>query len=409
MSCDVLWSNIHVATMNAPPGSFDGYGVIEDAALAITNGKIAWVGPRAELPADLNGSRLEDGEGCWVTPGLIDCHTHLVYSGDRALEFESRLLGKSYAEIAEAGGGIALTVAATRDASESELVRGAAKRLAGLLADGVTTVEIKSGYGLTVQSELKMLRAARELARREAIAVSTTLLAAHAVPPEYRGRDDDYITLICEELIPQAAREGLADAVDAFCETLGFSAAQTRRVFECARQHHLPVKLHADQLSDSGGAALAAAFGAWSADHLEYTSGEGVAALARSGTSAVLLPGAFYFLRETKLPPLDLLRHHGVPIAIATDCNPGSSPCTSLLLMLNMACTLFRMTPAESLAGVTRAAAGALGQGEQTGRIAVGLAADLALWDVRHPRELCYAFGSSPLVARVFRGERCPH
>ena len=325
--------------------------------------------------------------GAWATPGLVDCHTHLVYAGNRVHEFEARQRGATYAEIARAGGGINATVRATRAASDDELVAASRPRLAALAAEGVTTVEIKSGYGLDTASECRQLRAARRVAADVGVDVRTTLLAAHAVPPEYAGRADDYIERVCDETIPEAAGAGLADAVDAFCETIGFTAAQTRRVFIAARAHGLPVKLHADQLSDGGGAALAAEFGALSADHLEYTSDAGVAALARAGTVAVLLPGAFYALRETRVPPVAELRAAGVPIAIATDCNPGTSPVTSMLLMLNMACMLFSLTPDEALAGATRHAARALGCADR-GTLALGQRADIAMWDIAAPAEL---------------------
>ena len=392
--------NVALATMR--PGA--PYGVVRDAALAVRNGEIAWVGPRSEKPPALRVATELDGKGGWLTPGLIDCHTHLVYAGDRAQEFEQRLQGASYEDIARAGGGIAATVRATRAASEAELLRASGRRLVQLLDEGVATVEIKSGYGLDRDHELKLLRVARALGVAHAVDVQATLLAAHALPPEYAGRADDYVALVCEEIIPAAAREGLADAVDAYCETIAFSPEQVRRVFEAARQARLPVKLHADQRSDLGGAALAAEFGALSADHLEYADSRGIAALARAGTVAVLLPGAYYFLRETRPPPVEALRAAGVPIAIATDCNPGTSPVTSLLLTLNMACTLFRLTPEEALAGVTCRAAQALGCSDR-GQLAVGMRADLALWDIDAPAELAYAIGANPLAGMVRRGD----
>jgi imidazolonepropionase len=399
---DAVWQNARVATMDA--GSADSYGVIEDGAIAIAQGEIAWVGARHDLPAAARHVRTYDANGGWITPGLIDCHTHLVFAGSRADEFEARLEGASYEDIARAGGGIKSTVRATRAASDEALVYHAATRLAQLAAEGVTTVEIKSGYGLETAHELRMLEVARQLGKRYPATVATTLLAAHAIPDEFAGRADDYITLVCEEMIPRAAALGVADAVDAFCETIAFSVPQVERVFRAARACDLPVKLHADQLSDLDGAALAARFGALSADHLEYTSERGVAALAAAGSVAVLLPGAFYTLRETRLPPISALRERGVPIAIASDCNPGSSPTTSLLLMLNMACTLFRLTPREALAGVTRHAARALGMSDRVGRLKPGLQADLALWNIDHPRELCYALGGNPLTASLHRG-----
>lgn len=389
--------NVTLATMQA------GAGPLPDGALAIEDGFITWVGPRAELPRGSSNAVVLDGKGRWVTPGLVDCHTHLVYAGNRAGEFEQRLAGATYEEIARAGGGIVSTVRATRAASPAELERQSEPRLSRLLAEGVTTVEIKSGYGLDLDNELKCLRLARSLGATHKVDVRTTLLAAHALPPEFRGRADEYVALVCDEIIPAAAREGLADAVDAYCERIAFSTAQVRRVFDSARRAGLPVKLHADQLSDVGGAALAARSRALSADHLEHASAEGIAAMARAGTVAVLLPGAYYFLRERKPPPIATLRDAGVPIALATDCNPGTSPVTSLLLMLNMACTLFGLTPEEALAGVTRNAAQALGSSDH-GRLAPGTRADLALWDVGHPRELAYAVGANPLIGLVRRG-----
>jgi imidazolonepropionase len=389
--------NVSVATMQA------GAGPVTDGALRVEDGFITWVGPRAELPRVSSAAVVLDGKERWVTPGLVDCHTHLVYAGNRAGEFERRLAGATYEEIAREGGGIVSTVRATRAASPEELVRQSEPRLDRLLAEGITTVEIKSGYGLDLDNELKCLRVARRLGATHEVDVRTTLLAAHAVPPEFRGRADEYVALVCDEIIPAAAREGLADAVDAYCERIAFSAAQVRRVFDAARRERLPVKLHADQLSDAGGAALAAQWHALSADHLEHASADGIAAMARVGTVAVLLPGAYYFLREREPPPIAALRAAGVPIALATDCNPGTSPVTSLLLMLNMACTLFGLTPDEALAGVTRSAAQALGSPDR-GRLEPGMRADLALWDVGHPRELAYAVGANPLVGLVRRG-----
>jgi imidazolonepropionase len=398
--CDLLLRHASIATMSG-----DGYGSIDDGAISIRGGAIAWVGPDAALPGDLDVVEEVDLAGRWITPGLVDCHTHLVYAGNRASEFEQRLSGVSYADIAKAGGGIVSTVRATRAAPEDELVRQSRARLAALASEGVTTIEIKSGYGLDTANEAKMLRAARRLGNETAVDVRTTFLGAHALPPEYAGRADAYIDAVCDEMLPVIARDGLADAVDAFCETIGFTAAQTRRVFEAARALGLPVKLHAEQLSDRGGARLVAEFRGLSADHLEYVSDEGVRAMAAAGTVAVLLPGAFYFLRETQLPPIARLREHRVPIAIASDCNPGSSPLTSLLLCLNMACTLFRMTPAEALAGVTKNAARALGLADR-GIVATGLRADLAIWDIGHPAELAYHLGYNPLTGVVRRGVR---
>ena len=354
--------------------------------------------PQAPVSAEL------DGEGALLTPGLIDCHTHLVYGGQRANEFERRLQGASYEEIARAGGGIIATVRQTRDAMPADLFAQSARRLASLMRHGVTTVEIKSGYGLSLKDELKSLRVARDLAQRFPVTVRTTLLAAHALPPEYAERSDDYIDHVVQHIVPEAARLGLADAVDAFCDTIGFNLLQTRRVFQAARNHGLPVKLHAEQLSRQGGAALAAEFGALSADHLEHVDEAGVAAMAKAGTVAVMLPGAYYFLRDTHVPPIELFRRHRVPMAVATDCNPGTSPTTHLPLMMNMACTLFRMTPAEALLGVTLNAARALGMAATHGSIELGKAADLCLWDADHPAELSYAIAATPLRARLQRG-----
>lgn len=399
---DALWLNAKLATMagGAP------YGAIRDGAIAVKDGRISWVGLRSEWQQ--KAKQEHDARGAWITPGLVDCHTHLVYAGDRAAEFELRLKGASYEEIARAGGGIVSTVHATRAASDDDLIEATAGRLAQWMREGVTVVEIKSGYGLDLVSELKMLRVARALGAKLPMVVTTTFLAAHAVPEEYNGRADDYVALVCEEMLPAVAREGLADAVDAFCEGIAFSPAQTSRVFEAAGKPGLPVKLHADQLSDTGGAALAARFGALSADHLEYTSEAGVAAMAHAGTVAVLLPGAFYFLRETQLPPVEALRRHGVPIALATDNNPGSSPLTSLLLAMNLGSTLFRLTPDEALAGVTREGARALGMQATHGTLEVGKSADLALWEIGSPAELAYVIGANPCV-RVVRGGRVVH
>jgi imidazolonepropionase len=396
--CDLLIVNARLATMAGGVA----FGAIRDGALAVSKGGIGWVGARKDLPGALRAREELDGRGGWLTPGLIDCHTHLVYAGNRACEFERRLAGASYEDIAREGGGIQATVRATRAASEEQLLRESEPRLRRLLDEGVTTLEIKSGYGLDSANELKLLRVAHRLGVAHGIDVQTTLLAAHVVPPEYAGCAGDYLALVCEEIIPAAAREKLADAVDAFCDRIAFSPGETRRVFAAARAAGLRVKLHADQLSDCGGAALAAEFGALSADHLEYANDAGIAAMASAHTVAVLLPGAFYCLRETRLPPVAALRAHGVAMAIATDCNPGTSPVTSLLLMLNMACTLFRLTPEEALAGVTRNAAQALGLSDR-GRLEAGLRADLVLWDIGEPVELAYAVGANPL-AGVVRG-----
>ena len=395
---DRLLTGARVATM-APGGA--AYGLIEDGALAIRGGRIAWVGPRSAAPGDL---APEDLGGRLVTPGLIDCHTHLVFDGDRSREFELRLGGATYAEIARAGGGILSTVRATRAASEARLVEGALGRADALIAEGVTAVEIKSGYGLDRETELRMLRAARAVGRRRRLRVRTSFLGAHAAPPEFAGDPDGYLDAVCLPTLEAAAAEGLADAVDGFCETIAFSPAQIARLFDRAAALALPVKLHAEQLSDLGGARLAAARGALSADHLEYLGPDGVAAMAEAGTVAVLLPGAFYFLRETRVPPVDALRAAGVPMAVATDCNPGSSPLASPLLAMNMACTLFRLTPEEALAGATREAARALGLAD-CGTIAPGMRADLAVWDVAHPAELSYRIGWNPLSRRIFEGE----
>lgn len=410
---DSVWRGADLATMAGPKtetGGADGFGAIRDGALALKDGRIAWVGPAAELPKHGIGrhTAVHDVEGGWITPSLIDCHTHLVYGGDRAHEFELRLKGASYEEIARAGGGIRSTVAATRSASEDELLAQSEKRLKPLLAEGVATLEIKSGYGLDLANELKALRVARRLGEKYPVRICTTLLAAHALPPEFSGNADGYIDLVCNEIIPAAKAAGLADAVDAFCENIGFTPEQTRRVFEAAKQHGLPVKLHAEQLSNLHGAALAASFNALSADHLEHLDEAGAQAMAKAGTVAVLLPGAFYVLRETKLPPIDLLRQYRVPMAVSTDCNPGTSPVTSLLLMLSMACTLFRLTPGEALAGATREAARALGVERETGTLEVGKTADFTLWDIARPASLAYQVGLNPLRQAVFGGRPLP-
>jgi imidazolonepropionase len=375
-------------------------GAIEDGAIAVSKGRIAWVGRSTDLPGGADTAR--DLGGAWVTPGLIDCHTHLVFGGDRASEFEQRLKGATYEEIARAGGGIRSTVARTRAASDDELLKASGRRLDALLAEGVTTIEIKSGYGLDVETEVKMLRVARRLGETHPVTVRTTFLGAHALPPEFQGRQSDYIDLVAGPMLDAVARAGLADAVDAFVERIAFTREETSRVFKAAQAHGLPLKLHADQLSDQHGAALAARFGALSAEHLEHANEDGVAAMGRAGTVAVLLPGAFYFLRDTKLPPIDMFRRHRVPIAIASDCNPGSSPALSLLLMLNMACTLFRLTPEEALAGVTRNAARALGLTDR-GTLEPGKVADFVVWDVAHPAELSYWIGARP-VRSIIRG-----
>ncbi len=391
-----LWQRCHAATMVG-----GRYSIIEDAALVTFGERIEWIGPRAELPAGDYAETIDLG-GAWLTPGLIDCHTHTVFGGNRSGEFEQRLEGVSYAEIAAAGGGIASTVRATRTASEDELLASAGQRLRSLLRDGVTTVEIKSGYGLDLASERKMLRVIRRLGETLPLTVRSTCLAAHALPPEYAERGDDYIAHICAEMLPALAAEGLVDAVDAFCEYLAFSPAQVERVFIAARALGLPVKLHAEQLSSLGGSSLAARYQALSADHLEFMTEADAQAMAAAGSVAVLLPGAFYFLRETQLPPMDALRKHGVTLAIASDLNPGTSPALSLRLMLNMACTLFRMTPEEALAGVTLHAAKALGLAGSHGSLEAGKVADFVAWDIARPAELSYWLGGE-LSKRVVR------
>ncbi|MGM0561598.1 MAG: imidazolonepropionase [Pseudomonadota bacterium] len=380
------------------------YGLIENGALALQAGRIAWVGPADELPAAYRDLPRHELEGRLVTPGLIDCHTHLVYGGDRAREFELRLEGASYEEVAKAGGGILSTMQATREASEDDLVALALPRLDALMAEGVTTLEIKSGYGLSVDHEKKMLSAARRLGRERAVRVETTYLGAHALPPEYKGESDAYIDEVVLPGLESAAADGLVDAVDGFCENIAFSTEQIERVFRKARDLDLPLKLHAEQLSNQGGTELAAHYGALSADHLEYLDAAGVEAMAQAGTVAVLLPGAFYTLRETQLPPLALLRQAGVPLALATDCNPGSSPLFSPLLVMNMACTLFRMTPEEALAGLTREGARALGLSGEVGTLESGKRADLAIWDVEEPASLAYRIGFNPLYKRISGG-----
>jgi imidazolonepropionase len=400
MQVDRLWTGARIATLDP---SRPDLGVIENGAVAARDGRIAWVGAASDMPRWRAADAI-DLEGRWITPGLVDCHTHLVYGGHRAHEFELRLAGASYQEIARAGGGILSTVAATRAASQDELVAAALPRLDALMAEGVTTIEIKSGYGLDTDTEARQLRAARTLGRLRPVNVTTTLLGAHALPPEAHGDSDAYIAGLCAEMLPVIAGQGIADAVDAFMEGIAFNATETARVFEVAKRLGLPVKLHADQLSNLGGARLAASYGALSADHLEYTDEDGVAAMAKAGTVAVLLPGAFYFIRETQKPPVELLRKHRVRIAIGTDCNPGSSPLTSLLLAMNMAATLFQLTVEEIVAGVTRQAAHALGRQGEVGTLEVGKWCDLAIWNVDRLAELPYRMGLNPLFARVWRG-----
>lgn len=397
---DSVWIDVNLATINETD-----YGIIENAAIAIKDGKIAWLGKRADIPAfDAFSTPTYQGKGGWITPGLIDCHSHIVYGGNRAKEFEMRLEGATYQEIAAAGGGIVSTVKATREADEETLYVAAKDRLNALMKEGVTTVEIKSGYGLDIETEIKMLRIARLLGQHHPVDVKTTFLGAHALPPEFKDNADGYIDLVCGEMLEAVAQENLADAVDAFCESVGFDLPQTKRVFEAAKKHNLPVKLHAEQMSNLGGSEMAAEFNALSVDHIEYLDEAGVKAIKESGTVAVVLPGAFYFLRETKQPPFELLRKHQVPMAIATDANPGSSPLCSLQLMLNMACTLFRMTPYEALSGVTINAAKALGIQDKVGSLAVGKQADLVLWDIEHPAQLSYQFGVNPCAQVIKNG-----
>lgn len=401
---DRLWIGGHLATMAA--GADTPFETIRDGALAAKDGRIAYVGAATDLPG--NPESLAEEiialDGHWLLPGLIDCHTHLVYAGNRSDEFDRRLAGESYADIARAGGGILATVRATRAAGENSLFEQARKRLMPFLAEGVTTVEIKSGYGLETETELTMLRAARRLGEDLPVRVRTTFLGAHALPPEFREDRGGYLDLVCNEMLPAAAKEGLADTVDAFCEDIAFSLEEVDRLFEQARSLGLPVKLHAEQLSDSGGAALAARYGALSADHLEYLSETGARAMAEAGTAAVLLPGAYYFLGETKLPPVETFRRLGIPMAVASDANPGSSPVGSLLLMLNMACTLFALTPEEALAGITRNAAKALGLNSELGTLETGKAADFAIYDIENPPDLAYAIGANPCTSVVRDG-----
>jgi imidazolonepropionase len=401
MRCDRVWHNTRLVTLADGP---TGLGVVENGLIASTGGRIAFAGAAADAP-EFDAAERINCDGRWITPGLVDCHTHLVYVGDRAHEFEMRLGGATYEEIAKAGGGILSTVRATRAASEAELVSASLPRLDALIAEGVTTIEVKSGYGLSLEHEMKMLRAASALGHHRKVDVATTFLGAHALPPEAGGDRDAYIDRVCRAMIPAIAREHLADAVDGFCETIAFSPEQIARVFDSARTHGLRVKLHADQLSDLGGAALAARHGALSADHLEHTDEVGIEAMAKSHVVAVLLPGAFYFLRETRLPPIDLLRRHRVPVAIATDCNPGTSPLTSLLLTMNMAATEFCLTVDECIAGVTREAARALGRLADIGTLEAGKQCDLAIWNIERPAELVYRMGFNPLHVRVWRGE----
>lgn len=403
--CETIWINAHLASCD--PKQTAAYGLLSGQALGVSQGRIHCIGPMQTFEQEhphLNTAKIIDAQGALITPGLIDCHTHLIYAGNRAQEFEQRLLGVSYEQIAKQGGGILSTVRATRAASVEQLVELAIPRLQALMTEGVTTVEIKSGYGLDLNTELNMLRAARELAKRFPVRISTTLLGAHAVPPEYKDRADAYIDWVCEELIPAAFAEQLADAVDVFCEHIAFSPAQTERVLQAAQTHGLGMHVHAEQLSNQHASALAARFGAWSADHLEWLDEAGVAAMAESGTVATLLPNAFYFLRETKVPPIDLLRRYQVPMAVATDLNPGTAPLASIRLAMNMACTLFRLTPEEALLGVTLHAAQALGLATQIGQLREGFAADFIVWNIQHPAELAYQVGVNPIQQRVVAG-----
>jgi imidazolonepropionase len=400
-SWDLLLTDVHLATMSE--GALP-YGMIENGALAISGGNIAWLGPVAEVPA--NSSReTRSLEGRWLTPALIDCHTHLVFAGNRATEFEQRLQGMSYEDIARTGGGIMSTVNATRAASNEELLGAAVARLNSLIREGVATIEIKSGYGLNVETELRMLEVVRALAADSGVSIRSTFLGAHSVPGEYQGNSGKYIDLVCDEMLPAAHEAQLADAVDAFCESIAFSTDEVARVFETAKSLGIPVKLHADQLSDGGGAALAAGFKALSADHLEFTSVDGVKAMADAGTAAVLLPGAFLTLGETQLPPINAMRESGIRIAIATDCNPGTSPVCSLRVVMNLASSLFHLTPEECLAGVTRNAAHALGLEKDRGTLEPGKRADIAVWDIGHPRELSYWMGLNQLSALLIAGQ----
>ncbi|BCV47452.1 MULTISPECIES: imidazolonepropionase [Shewanella] len=407
MSWDQVWIDINIATMD--PSVSEAYGAITDAALAVKDGKIAWIGKRSELPAfDVLATPVYKGKGGWLTPGLIDAHTHLVFAGNRANEFELRLKGASYEEIARAGGGIISTVKACREASEAELFDEARRRLNALAKEGVTTVEIKSGYGLETATELKLLRVARELGKHHHVDVVTTFLGAHAFPAEYQGREQEYVQLVIEEMLPQVLAEDLADAVDVFCENIAFDLQQTEAILSAAKAKGLDIKLHAEQLSNMGGSILAARLGAKSVDHIEYLDEAGVKALAESGTCATLLPGAFYFLRETQLPPIALLRQYQVPMVLASDFNPGTSPICSTLLMLNLGCTLFRLTPEEALAGVTRNAARALGREQRIGMLRQGMDADFCLWRISTPAELAYSYGVNPLVD-VIKGGKLIH
>jgi imidazolonepropionase len=399
---DHIWHGCRLATLSP---ARQGLGLVDDGVIAAADGRIVYAGPAADAPSGLDARQRTRCDGRWITPGLIDCHTHLVYGGNRAQEFEARLAGASYQEIAQAGGGIVSTVKATRQASLEQLVASALPRLDALIAEGVTTIEIKSGYGLELDTERRQLQAARRLGSERAVSVRTSFLGAHTVPPEMKGNSGGYIDTVCDAMLPQIAAEGLADAVDAFCEGIAFSIDETARVFTKARALGLPVRLHADQLSNLGGAALAARFAALSADHLEYADDAGIAAMGRAGTVAVVLPGAFYFIRERQAPPIDAMRRHGVRIALATDSNPGTSPLTSLLLAMNMGATLFRLTVDECIAAVTREAARALGLFSEAGSLDTGKYCDLAIWNIERPAELVYRIGFNPLHARVWHGK----
>ncbi|GLS85015.1 imidazolonepropionase [Paraferrimonas haliotis] len=404
MDWDQLWIDVNLATMD--PNQPNRYGAIYNGAIAIKDGKIAWLGERKDLPAfDMHKVAIHKGNNQWMTPGLIDCHTHLVFAGNRADEFEQRLLGASYQELAQQGAGILSTVRATRAAEEEELFDVSRKRLNTLMQEGVTHVEIKSGYGLDLASELKTLKVARYLGEVHPVTVSTTFLGAHALPPEYAGKPQKYIDFVCQAMLPEVAKQQLADAVDVFCENVGFDLAQSKQVLEAAKALGLQTKIHAEQLSNMGASAMAANLGALSSDHIEFLDETGVKALADNASVAVLLPGAFYFLRETQLPPIDLLRRHKVPMALASDFNPGTSPLCSLKLMLNLGCTLFRLTPEEALAGITRNAAQALGVGERKGMLRVGMEADLAMWDIDSPADLSYSYGVNPLTQLCIQGQ----
>jgi len=401
---DSLWLNAHLATMAGD----NGYGVIADGAIAVHKGRIRWVGPATELPSDArsNAGLVQDLAGAWITPGLVDCHTHLVYAGNRSNEFEMRLKGSDYKAIAEAGGGIISTVRAVRASEEAEIRQQSIPRLQALLADGVTTLEVKSGYGLDLENELKLLKVIKHLDAQTPARIKATFLGAHTVPPEYQGRPDDYVHLINTSILPEVVNQNLASAVDVFCEAIAFNLDQTESIFKAAAAYGLPVKLHAEQLSDSKGAVLAARYQALSVDHLEYLDPEDIPALAESGCVAVLLPGAFYYLNETQKPPIGSLREAGVPMAVSTDANPGTSPVLSLRSMMNMACVLFGVTPAEALAGATRHAAQALGLQDEIGTLEAGKVADFAVWDVPSPVDLAYQLGGNPLIFSVMGGEK---